>query len=384
MKKVYYTGILLFITVFISSFGTGEREIIYFNNNILQELPQKGNKYEQLNAYLEKYKRIAEIGGWNTIEKGEILEAGMQNDKVALIKKRLKISGDYINVTSTDVNMFDDNLKHAVMFFQERHGLDTTGKVDKKTIDVLNIPVEEKIKIIKINLKRISKIPEDLGDYYIFINIVKFELEVVKNDTLIAKHKVIVGKPNKKTPLFNATMEFLVFNPNWTIPPGILKNDIMPLVKKDLKYLTRNNIYVYDKNYNRILCDTINWESNSIYFYKYIQEPGENNAFGDVKFVLPNPYNLYMHDTQHKRLFWKKERALSSGCIRVDKPLELAGLLLEDTPKWNMNRIREFTQTNIRKRVDLYTKPKVYIVYWTSWVDYEGILHFRKDIYSKD
>ena len=342
MKKLYYTGIILTIAVFISSFNANGQENIYnINHNTLQELYPTKTRYEQLNAYLEKYKRIAKIGGWGTIEKGEILEIGMRNKKIALIKIRLAISGDYIHVPSGNIKIFNDNLKQAVILFQLRHGLDTTGKIDDQTVDALNVPVEERIKTIKLNLERISHLPEDLGSYYILINITNFELEVVKNDTLIVTHKVMVGKPHRKTPLFNATMEFLVFNPNWTIPPGILKHDIMPLIRKNSNYLAWKNIYVYDRNGNRLLDDTINWESDSVYSYKYIQEPGKNNAFGDVKFVLPNPYNLYLHDTPHKQLFEKRERAFSAGCIRVDKPLELAELLLNDTRKWDMNSIQK-------------------------------------------
>lgn len=385
MRKLYYTGVILVIAMCMGSFNTGEGKNTYHKNySTLQEQYSKENRYNQLKEYLDKYEQIAKNGGWNAVKKGKTLEVGMQNKRIVFLKKRLRISGDYISDGSTDINVFDDDLKYDVMRFQERHGIDTTGKIDNKTIDALNIPVEEKIKTLKINLNRISSLPKDLGNYYILINIPNYELQVIKNDSIISKHKVIVGKPDRKTPTYNATMEFLVFNPNWTIPPGILEHDIIPIIRKNPRYVKWKNITVYDKNGNQLIADSINWESDVVYSYKYIQEPGKNNAFGDIKFVSPNPYNHYLHDTPQKRLFNKRERAFSSGCVRVDKPLELAELLLNDSLKWNMDAIQKLNQSDIRRRVDLKTKPKVYIVYWTSWVDEEGILNFRKDIYNKD
>lgn len=385
MRKLYYKGLILVIAMCMGSYNTGKGKNIYTKNyNTLQEQYSKENRYKQLNIYLEKYEHIAKSGGWNKVKKGRTLAVGMQNKRIALLKERLRISGDYISAGSRGINIFDEELKYAVMRFQERYGLDTTGKVDNKTLDALNVPVEERIKTIKINLKRISSLPKELGNYYILVNIPNYELQVIKNDSIISKHKVIVGKPDRKTPTYNATMEFLVFNPNWTIPPGILEHDIIPIIRKNPGYLKWKKITVYDKNGNQLIADSIHWESDVVYSYKYIQEPGKNNAFGDIKFVSPNPYNHYLHDTPQKRLFNKKERAFSSGCVRVDKPLELAELLLNNSHKWSMNDIQRLNQSDIRTRVDLKTKPKLYIVYWTSWVDEEGILNFRKDIYDKD
>lgn len=351
---------------------------------IIAELRPKNSNYLLLQKQLILYKQLANNGGWNKIEMGAPLTLGMSDQRIEQIKKRLNISGDYSGSITNEPNLYNDTLKQAVINFQRRHGLEALGKIGNQTIEKMNISVEEKIKTIEINLERYRWLPQILPSYCLMVNIANFELDVIKNSQIIKKHKVIVGKTVRKTPVFSSTMQYIVFNPTWTVPPTILKNDLIPAVSKNSNYLKDKNIFVYDSKGAKVDQSLINWKSSEAMSYTYRQDPGKINSLGAVKFIFPNSDNVYLHDTPTKELFDKTERAFSSGCIRVQKPLELAELLLVDQPKWTKETINKTIETGATQTVYLSTKPEVFLLYLTSWVDDNGIINFRSDIYERD
>jgi murein L,D-transpeptidase YcbB/YkuD len=186
------------------------------------------------------------------------------------------------------------------------------------------------------------------------------------------------------TPVFSSTMQYLVLNPTWTVPPTILKEDLIPEVRKNSQALAKKNIKVYDRQGNPMNTDSIDWTNNKVFSYTYRQDAGKSNALGVVKFMFPNSYGVYLHDTPSKELFERTERAFSSGCIRVQKPLDLAVYLLSDQPDYPAKEINRIIGTGITQTIMLKHKPEVYLLYLTSWVDDFGRLNFRNDIYSRD
>ena len=350
---------------------------------IVEEIAPGNKNYILLQAELKKYRSIAKKGGWDKIERGEILRQGMSSKRIVEIRKRLLITGELVpeNLNS---EYYDDTLKLAVINFQKSQGLEAIGTIGNETIDALSLPVEERIKSIEVNLERLRWLPQEVPNYYIMVNIVNFELDVIRDNTIARSHKVIVGKPYRKTPVFSSTMQYIVFNPTWTVPPTILTNDLIPEIRKNKNYLTQKNINVYDAAGKKLNPDSIDWKSKKVISYTYRQEPGKQNALGVVKFMFPNNFNVYLHDTPSKELFEKTERAFSSGCIRVQKPLELAEYLLRDQSRWNKQFIQNVVESAITQTVMLNSKPEVYLLYLTAWVDDFGKLNFRKDIYERD
>jgi murein L,D-transpeptidase YcbB/YkuD len=264
--------------------------------------------------------------------------------------------------------------------------MDPDGVVGKETLNALNISVDARISSIVINLERCRWLPRYLGDQYIMVNLPAFELEVVSNSVLQYDMIVAVGKPYRKTPVFSSTMTYMVFNPYWIVPPSILYQDMIPAQIKNMNHLKSLNIKVIDASGTAIDPVTIPWENyqKSGFPYTMRQEPGKHNALGEVKFIFPNKFNIYMHDTNHRELFARSDRALSSGCIRLSKPMELANLILADDKKWTSDKISNILKSDQNYTVVLSKPYQVHLQYWTAFVDENALLNFRKDIYDRD
>lgn len=352
-------------------------------SEIFTAIRPSNEDYRALQAQLDFFRSI-EKQPFTTIPSGTMLKPGMADPRVPLIRNLLVMYGDLTEQDTTEEDTYDDAMKAAVISFQERHGLEAIGNIGDQTIAMLNLSPAERIKTIEVNLERIRWLPRELTDYHLMVNIVNFELEVVKQKTVERNHRVIVGRDYRKTPVFSSTLDYVVFNPTWTIPPTILRNDVIPSIKRDSDYLNRNRIGVYNNRGVRLDPDTINWDRSDIYSFTYRQEPGRANALGLVKFMFPNSFSVYLHDTPARELFGRTERAFSSGCIRVDKPLELAGYLLQDQPGYSQADINRIIDSGITTTVMLNQKPQVYLIYLTTWVDDSGRIQFRKDIYNRD
>lgn len=284
---------------------------------------------------------------------------------------------------ATPAAVYTDPLVQAITVFQRQHGLVADGIIGQATQQMLALSRQQKMERLCVNMERWRWLPATLSDYHILVNIADFSLDVVKNDSVLAHHTVIVGKPARKTPLFSATMRYLEFNPTWTVPPTILIEDVLPAVRKDLTYLSGKNMLVYDHNRQLIDPAQQDWNDPRTRHLRVVQQPGPSNALGVVKFMFPNPYFIYLHDTPNKELFARSSRAFSSGCIRVSDPLRLAELLLEPQG-WDSLAVQAAIDSLATQQVILQEKPKVYVLYFTAWQGQPGITYFRHDHYGLD
>lgn len=308
------------------------------------------------------------------------VQLGDSLDEVIAIKERLIFWKDYPHKDSLTL-LFDEETELAVQKFQMRHGLAPDGVVGAGTISALNFsPAERKQQIIA-NMERWRWYPRDFGNEYIILNIPDYSLQVVKNRDTTRSHKVIVGKPSRKTPVLSSKLSHLVFNPTWTIPPTIKKNDIIPATANNRSYLTDKNITVYNRSGNVIKPE--DWNQGDAVSYRYVQSPGTYNSLGLVKFMFPNNYAVYLHDTNSRSFFDRANRSLSSGCVRVQNPFELSAYLLDDKDKWSLEEILKLVKTNKTTEVMMKRDVQVHLLYWTAWSEHE-FLNFRDDLYEKD
>ncbi len=323
--------------------------------------------YYKLDSALVVYIQMAKGGGWPTIEITNFkMMKGVKSPEISQLKKRLAASGDFLKSDTSQV--FNALLEVALKKMQKAYGLAETGKPDKQFITQLNVPLEDRIRQMKINLERMRWMPGDNADR-LWANIPEFKLHVFENNKEELDINIVVGKAANRTVIFSDTLRYIVFSPYWNVPQSIVEKEILPSIAKHSNYLSRNNMEILKY-------------SNGIPVIR--QKPGGANALGKVKFLFPNRYNIYFHDTPAKTLFSNQQRAFSHGCIRLQKPVELAKFLLKDQPAWDDARIDSAMNQEKEQWVTLLSARPVYVVYFTSWVDHEGILNFRDDIYGHD
>lgn len=349
---------------------------------LIQSSQPQHPTYHQLQAALKHYLQLPNTK-WSPIKPPKGLKLGDNHPILIEVKERLILLQDMEASQEALEPTYDQQLQQSLKGFQARHGIDTLGTLGPETIQALNFSRQERINKIKVNLERWRWLPRDLGNYHIIVNIANFKMKVIRDSETIAEHKVISGKPFRQTPVFSSTMQYLVLNPTWTVPPGILRADVFPELKKGTKILTKKKLNVYDQEGKIVPISSESFTADQVRKYKYIQPPGPENALGAVKFMFPNPYHVYLHDTPSRELFDKNERAFSSGCIRVHQPLDLAALLLKGQDSWDAKSIAQVVKTQKTQNVTLKNPPQVHILYWTSW--FEGAkVQFRKDIYNRD
>ncbi|MDP3312084.1 murein L,D-transpeptidase [Lutibacter sp.] len=301
------------------------------------------------------------------------------NNAIAPIKKKLIFWKDLSNVDSI-TNTYDSETELGVKKFQLRHGLAPDGVIGKGTLTALNHSKERRKKQLISNMERWRWYPRTFENNYLIINIPDYTLHAIKNNDTIRTHKVIVGKFARQTPILSSKLSYIVFNPTWTIPPTILKNDVIPAAKRNVSYLSSKNISVYSQNK---LVPLSQWNASKANSYSYVQSPGNQNALGLVKFMFPNRFSVYLHDTNSRGYFDKEIRALSSGCVRVQNPFELTEYLLDDADKWNLTKINEVVSSGKTKNVQMMKNTYVHLLYWTAWSE-KGTLQFRDDLYNLD
>jgi murein L,D-transpeptidase YcbB/YkuD len=342
--------------------------------------------YEREKEALARYRRYRDAGGWPTVPDGPVLKPGMRDERVPVLRERLAITGDFSGGTPDDPLLYDGETVDAVLRFQGRHRLSTDGVVGKGTLAALNVPVEKRIEQLRVNMERSRWVFDDIVDDFVLVNIAGFHVYLVRDHKPVWSSRVQVGKTYRRTPVFKSTMKYLVFNPTWTVPPTILRKDVLPAIQKDRSYLDRKNMRVLDRSGDPVDPASLDWGSYSGSNFPYIlrQDPGSTNALGRVKFIFPNEHFVFLHDTPHKGGFARAERAFSSGCIRVEKPFELAELLLDDPEKWNSEAIDELLASEKTKTVYLPEPMTVMLLYWTAFVEEEGRVVFIKDLYGRD
>jgi murein L,D-transpeptidase YcbB/YkuD len=311
------------------------------------------------------------------------IKPGDSAEYIAAIKDKLAFWSLYTADSTSNANVYDSLAVEGIKKLQKQFGYNTDGAIGELTLKALNMPVEERINQIYVNLERLRWKPDSLEPKFIMVNIADYSLRLQEGrDTLISM-RVIVGKNYRKTPVFNSTITYLVLSPTWTVPPTILRNDVLPAVRKNINYLSGKNMQVLNSQGKVVDPATVNWSRDGM---KYIirQAPGPQNALGKVKFMFPNKHNVYLHDTPSRELFARDERAFSSGCIRIEKPFELAKLLLADMPEWTDDRIRDGMNSKSERTVVLKSPVGVYIYYLTAWGMPDGMVNYRSDLYERD
>jgi murein L,D-transpeptidase YcbB/YkuD len=351
-------------------------------------LPQHPG-YRRLRQALAYYRNVAVSGGWLSIAEGPKMKKGDRSERVIELRRRLLATGDLGFLKESGTNLFDCELEQAVRRFQEQHGLGVDGIVGSSTLAALNVPAEERIHQIELNMERWRWLPQDLGLHYILVNIANFELEVVRKNDLMMLMRVVVGKDYRRTPVLSAKMTYIVLNPYWHIPKKIAVEDMLPLIRKDISYLEKQRIRVFHgwgPEEEEIDPENIDWEKvdGESFPYRLRQDIGPWNALGRVKFMFPNKFSVYFHDTPSKELFAKTSRTFSSGCIRIEKPIELATYLLQDDPSWTRANILAAIDKGAEQTIRLKESVLVHLLYWTAWAEEDGSIQFRNDIYSRD
>jgi murein L,D-transpeptidase YcbB/YkuD len=341
--------------------------------------------YNGLRQALVTYRGILSRGGWPKVPDGETLEPGSTGPRVVALRDRLRVTGDLEAADPSDPAVFDDALGTAVEGFQHRHGIASDGRVGPRTLEELNVPVEARIDQMRASLERSRWVFRDIGSDFIIVDIAGYHLYLVEAGKRTWSTNVQVGKPFHATPVFKSTLKYVEFNPTWTIPAGILRNETLPRTRKDPSYLRRNNMSVVTDSGRIVDPATIDWAETASKGFPYMirQEPGTNNALGQVKFIFPNEHSVYLHDTPSKGLFAHAERAFSHGCIRTENPLDLAALLLDDQG-WDRARIDDVIKSGKTTRVNLDKPVTIMLLYWTAQADTDGVVHFRKDLYGRD
>jgi L,D-transpeptidase YcbB len=357
----------------------------------LRGLAPQHPQYERLRETLARYREIAARGGWPAVpDSAARLRYGARRPEVALLRARLAASGDLAGsapapapAPSPPPAAFDADVRAALKRFEARHGLRPDGVLDKATLRALNVPVEERIEQITLNMERWRWLPETLGARHIIVNVPTYELDVYENGNVVLPMRVVAGKKDNPTPIFMDKMEQVVFSPYWNVPPNIARNETIPAVMNDPGYLDRNNMELV-KGSRVVSPWSVSWSAVEAGNYTFRQRPGPKNALGHVKFLFPNQFDVYLHDTPADSLFAQTDRSFSHGCVRVEKPLELAEYVLRAQPEWTRERIVSAMNSGSEKWVTLKEPLPVYILYMTAWVDTDGTVQFREDIYGHD
>ena len=333
---------------------------------------------------IQTYESIVARGGWNTVPTGNELRVGMKSKAVQALRQRLITSGD-LDANAGTGAVFNSYVVAAVMRFQSRHGLGATGVVDDETLRELNVPAETRLQQLQVNLVRLRAFSGDLGDRFVMVNIPAAAVETVEGGVVATHHVAGVGKIDRQSPIMQTKATEINFNPFWTVPPSLIKKDLIPKMQADPSYLTDEKIRVFNKAGEEVSPASINWNTDEATHFKYRQDTGADiNSLGSVRINIPNPYGVYMHDTPSKGVFGDDFRFVSSGCVRVQDVRDYVAWLLKDTPGWNRDQIDQVINSGQRLDVKLAKPVPVYWVYVTAWATPDGVVQFRPDVYQRD
>lgn len=356
------------------------------SNNIVrafEKLQPNIKKYEALKSSLAFFKSL-KTEEWKTLSLVKSIKLGDTSSLLPIIRNQLKLLG-YAPLDSESTT-YDSAFGGIVALFQEENGFNNDSVIGRLFIKALNTSPAKRIDIIRVNMERTRWLPKDFPTRYINVNIANQRMDVIEDEDTMLTCRAIVGKTYRSTPIFSAKMTYLVFSPTWTVPPGILSADVIPQLKKGPEYLQKKQMKIIRFDGTEIPYDSINWKKMSSKNFPYMvrQIPGPHNSLGLVKFMFPNQYNVYIHDTPDRTLFAKDDRAQSSGCIRIEKPFELAQYLLSPNPKWNDSLIYDAMTLGIERTVSIPQAIPVFITYFTAWANKNGTIEFRRDIYERD
>jgi len=393
------------------------------NNNFvaaIEECKPNHQIYKKLKMCLQILKEYPEQPLLGLIDINERIVPNKKNKYLPIIKKRLMYWGDMVEKDTVLSQLYTKKTQDAVKLFQARHGLKPDAIIGRSTIEALNFSRNQRIEQIIANLERWRWFAHDFSSNYLLINIPDYSIVAVKNGDTLLSQRVVVGRETRKTPVLKSKIYNINLNPNWTVPPTILKEDIYPEAEKDKGVFKKKGLVILDDENNEV--NPSIWKKEDAYKYKYVQNPSRNNSLGSMKINFPNKYSVYLHDTNHRNLFSFSKRSLSSGCVRLEKPLEMAAYILNDSIKWPLHRIKDTTDINyyikiqrkkqlevnkrnakllaknpslvfekkelakpILKTIVIKVKENIFIhqLYWTAW-ETKGVLNFREDIYCLD
>jgi L,D-transpeptidase YcbB len=342
--------------------------------------------YRSLVDALETYRHVQAVGGWPTVADGPTLRRGVTDPRLAQLRLRLSASGDDPGVPTADV-LFDEHVEAALKRFQARHFLIQDGAVGPATRRELNVSVAQRIDQIRINLERARWVLHQSTDGdFVIVDVAGFEVRFVRDRAVIWRTRAQVGQPYRQTPIFRSAIQEVVFNPTWTVPPGILGKDILPAVRRDPAYLEKRGLRVLDRNGRPVNEAAIDFSqyNGATFPFMVRQEPGPSNALGRVKIMFPNPYLVYLHDTPSQAMFEREQRAFSSGCIRTERPFELVEMLLANPDRWGRSMIDAAVASGNTRTIRLPKPVPVLILYWTVDHDAHGAIVFKPDPYNRD
>lgn len=341
--------------------------------------------YRNLRAALARFRELERAGGWTRIAAGPSLSAGDRGPRVAALRARLLASGDLAASGGASGDRFDDALVSAVKRFQAGHGLDADGAVGMATLEALNVPVTECISRIRANLERWRWVAADIDPDLLLVDVAGFRAELRLANQRVWSTRVVVGRPSRETPSLLDSVQHLVLNPKWVVPPTILREDVIPGMRRNPGYLNSHRLRLVDRSGRTVDASAVDWAGQGGSFpYQVVQSSGADGSLGQIKFALGNRYSIYLHDTPSRALFNRASRAYSSGCVRVQNPLELAVLLLDDPTQWSPEALKAAIATGKTRTVPVNRDITVMLLYYTADADASGTVHFRKDIYDRD
>ena len=333
---------------------------------------------------IQKYQTLVQNGGWSLVPAGQSLRLGAHGRAVQALRARLQASGD-LDSDAAEGATFDSFVEAGVKRFQIRHGLGPSGAVDEATFKELNVPAEERLRQLQINIVRLRAYSGDLGERFVMVNLPAASVETVENGQVFSHHKAGVGRIDRPSPIMQTKAIDINFNPYWHVPPSLIKKDLIPKMKADSNYLTEEKIHVIGKDGQEVSPSSINWNTDEATHYSYRQDPGADvDALGAVRININNPYGVYMHDTPEKGVFGDDFRFVSSGCVRVQDVRDYVAWLLKDNPGWNRDQIDDAIRSGQRTDVKLVKPVPVYWIYVTAWATPDGVVQFRPDIYKRD
>ncbi|MGL4406508.1 MAG: L,D-transpeptidase family protein [Notoacmeibacter sp.] len=333
---------------------------------------------------ISQYSNIVAQGGWPIVQATKKMKLGFRDPAVAQLRRRLIISGD-IDPNAGISDTFDSFVDAGVKKFQARHGLPNDGVIGNVTLQAINVGADVRLGQLQTNLVRLRSMAGFKGERYVMVNIPAAELEMVVNGAVVQRHTTIVGKIDRQTPILNSKINEVILNPYWTAPKSIIEKDIIPVMRKDPEYLTRNAIRIFNESTGEEVPPTaIDWNTNDAVKYMLRQDPGKINAMSSTKINFANPHAVYMHDTPQQSLFLNAVRFNSSGCVRIHNVRDFSLWILKNTPGWDRERMNAVIESRVNTPIPVADPVPLYFTYVTSWATPNGVVHFRDDIYKRD
>jgi len=374
----------LLVLLLIGTIGT-----LFYNKapSMSQVKPSFNGIDMQLREFIPIYTKAAQQP-WKKISLHQSLKLGVNHPEVAILRERLVLIGELTSIHATG-NLFDKDLETAVRHFQQRHGIEASGTINPATLAALNVSPRKRLNQIQANIQRWEKLQQNQSSHFLWVNIPEYKARLIEDDKVTLNERVIIGKPSSPTPEITSQITEVMLNPYWIVPNSLAKQSVMPKALDNPSYLNENNIRVFQaNNQQELVVNDIDWSSLSAHYTDYFfrQEPGPKNPLGKIKFKITNKNSIYLHDTSSKNLFEQSQRALSSGCIRIQNPFLLFAKLAEydsSIDKKN-NDVIKALKSGETLNINLKKPLTIYVTYITAWVDADGDLNFRNDIYQRD